>query len=232
MYGKLSTSLLAEFIGTFALIFIGAGAGALGLGGLLGVAFAHGFVVVGFAYAYGHISGTHLNPAVTLGVLAAGKIDASRAFSYIVFQLLGGIMGAFALRWVLGGAETGLGVTVPAQSLSAGGTTITITPAVALVVEAILTFFLMNTIMNAGVNGKATPVDGIAVGFTLIFCILMGSPLTGASLNPARTVGPALAADRYTDLWVYLIGPPLGAIAAGLLYKVVYEGRQEHGRKK
>lgn len=226
MYGKLSTSLLAEFIGTFALIFIGAGAGALGLGGLLGVAFAHGFVVVGFAYAYGHISGTHLNPAVTLGVLAAGKIDASRAFSYIVFQLLGGIVGAFALRWVLGGAETGLGVTVPAQSLPAGGTTITITPAVALVVEAILTFFLMNTIMNAGVNGKATPVDGIAVGFTLIFCILMGSPLTGASLNPARTVGPALAADRYTDLWVYLIGPPLGAIAAGLLYKTVYEARK------
>lgn len=226
MYGKLSTSLLAEFIGTFALIFIGAGAGALGLGGLLGVAFAHGFVVVGFAYAYGHISGTHLNPAVTLGVLAAGKIDASRAFSYIVFQLLGGIVGAFALRWVLGGAETGLGVTVPAQSLPAGGTTITITPAVALVVEAILTFFLMNTIMNAGVNGKATPVDGIAVGFTLIFCILMGSPLTGASLNPARTIGPALAADRYTDLWVYLIGPPLGAIAAGLLYKMVYEARK------
>src|SRR6059058_2331577 len=103
MYHKLSTSLLAEFIGTFALIFIGAGTGALGLGGLVGVAFAHGLVVLGFAYAYGHISGTHINPAVTLGVWAAGKIDAARAFSYIVFQIAGGILAAFVLAWVLGG---------------------------------------------------------------------------------------------------------------------------------
>ena len=87
MYSKLSTSLLAEFIGTFALIFIGAGAGALGIGGLVGVALAHGFVVLGFAYAYGHISGTHINPAVTLGVWAAGKIETARAASYIVFQI-------------------------------------------------------------------------------------------------------------------------------------------------
>jgi aquaporin Z len=230
MYGKLSTSLLAEFIGTFALIFIGAGAGALGLGGLVGVAFAHGLVVVAFAYAYGHISGTHINPAVTLGVLAAGKIDAARAFSYIVFQILGGIVGAFALRWVLGGAQTGLGATTPQTLTTGGGISITITPVIALIVEAILTFFLVNTVMNAGISGKATPVDGLAVGFTLVFCILMGGPLTGASLNPARSIGPALAADNYKDLWVYLVGPPLGAIAAGLLYKLVYEAR--HDRKK
>ncbi|HSF43874.1 MAG TPA: aquaporin [Thermoanaerobaculia bacterium] len=232
MYGKLSTSLLAEFIGTFALIFIGAGAGALGLGGLVGVAFAHGLVVIAFAYSYGHISGTHINPAVTLGVFAAGKIDAARAFSYIVFQILGGIVGAFALRWVLGGAQTGLGATTPQTLTTAGGVSITITPIIALVVEAILTFFLVNTVMNAGVSGKATPVDGLAVGFTLVFCILMGGPLTGASLNPARTIGPALAADNYRDLWVYLVGPALGGIAAGLLYKLVYEARQEHARKK
>jgi MIP family channel proteins len=232
MYGKLSTSLLAEFIGTFALIFIGAGAGALGFGGLVGVAFAHGLVVVAFAYAYGHISWTHINPAVTLGVLAAGKIDAARAFSYIVFQILGGIVGAFALRWVLGGAETGLGATTPQSFTTPGGVSITITPAIALVVEMILTFFLVNTIMNAGVSGKATPVDGLAIGLTLVFCILMGGPLTGASLNPARSIGPALAADNYKDLWVYLVGPPLGGIAAGLLYKMIYEARHDHGRKK
>jgi hypothetical protein len=109
MYHKLSTSLLAEFIGTFALIFIGAGAGALNAG-LVAVAFAHGLVVLGFAYAYGHISGTHVNPAVTLGVWVAGKIDAARAGTYIVFQILGGIAGALTLRWVLGG--TGLTVSV------------------------------------------------------------------------------------------------------------------------
>lgn len=230
MYHKLSTSLLAEFIGTFALIFIGAGAGALGLGGLVGVAFAHGLVIVGFAYAYGHISGTHINPAVTLGVWAAGKIDAGRAFSYIVFQIVGGIVGALALRWVLGGAETGLGATTLARDLAVGNASITITPAIGLFVEAVLTFFLVNTIMNAGISGKAEVPAGLAIGFTLVFCILMGGPLTGASLNPARTIGPAVASGNFSDLWVYLVGPPLGAILAGLLYKTVFE--EEKHRKR
>ena len=95
---KLSHALVAELVGTFALIFVGAGAAALGLGGLPGVAMAHGLVVLGFAYAYGAISGSHINPAVTLGLLAAGKIDARRAVSYVVFQIGGGVLGAFALR--------------------------------------------------------------------------------------------------------------------------------------
>lgn len=226
MYGKLSTSLVAELIGTFMLIFIGAGAGALGLGGLLGVALAHGFVVIGLAYAYGHISGTHLNPAVTAGVWAAGKIDAGRAISYIVFQILGGIAGAGMLAWVLGGTETGLGATRLAESLSAGGTTITITPAIGFVVEVILTFFLVNAVMNAGISGKVTHVAGIAIGFTLISCILMGGPLTGASLNPARTIGPDLILGDFPDLWVYLLGPVVGGVGAGLLYRGLYEERR------
>lgn len=234
MYSRLSTSLVAELIGTFALIFIGAGAGALGIGGLLGVAFAHGLVIIGFAYAYGHISGTHINPAVTLGVWAAGKIDAARAFSYIVFQLIGGVLGALALRWVLGGTETGLGATTLARNLSAGNATITITPVIGFVVEAILTFFLVNQVMNAGISGKATIPGGLAIGFTLVFCILMGGPLTGASLNPARTLGPAVATGNFSDLWVYFAGPILGGVAAGLLYKGFFEERErgEPGRAK
>lgn len=233
MYHKLSTSLLAEFIGTFALIFIGAGAGALGVGGLVGVAFAHGLVVLGFAYAYGHISGTHINPAVTLGVWAAGKIDAARAGSYIVFQIVGGIVGALALRWVLGGTETGLGLTQLAHDLKVhdGAITIAITPAVGMVLEAILTFFLVNAVMNAGISGKATIPGGLAIGLTLTFCILMGGPLTGASLNPARSIGPAVATGNFNDLWVYLVGPALGGIVAGLLYKTVFEER-EGGRPR
>ncbi|HEX7181930.1 MAG TPA: aquaporin [Thermoanaerobaculia bacterium] len=233
MYSRLSTSLVAELIGTFALIFIGAGAGALGIG-LVGVAFAHGLVIIGFAYAYGHISGTHINPAVTLGVWAAGKIDAARAFSYVVFQLIGGVLGALALRWVLGGTETGLGATTLAQNLSAGNATITITPVIGLVVEAILTFFLVNQVMNAGISGKATIPGGLAIGFTLVFCILMGGPLTGASLNPARTLGPAVATGNFSDFWVYLAGPILGGVAAGLLYKGFFEERErgEPGRAK
>jgi len=230
MYHKLSTSLLAEFIGTFALIFIGAGAGALNAG-LVGVAFAHGLVVLGFAYAYGHISGTHINPAVTLGVWAAGKIDAARAGSYIVFQIAGGIVGALALRWILGGTETGLGLTQLAHSLDVKGTTIAITPVIGVVLEAILTFFLVNAVMNAGISGKATIPGGLAIGLTLTFCILMGGPLTGASLNPARSIGPAVATGNFTDLWVYLVGPALGGIVAGLLYKTVFEER-EHPRKR
>jgi MIP family channel proteins len=233
MYHKLSTSLLAEFIGTFALIFIGAGAGALGIGGLVGVAFAHGLVVLGFAYSYGHISGTHINPAVTLGVWAAGKIDAGRAFSYVVFQIVGGIVGALTLRWVLGGTGTGLGRTALAQGLAVGGTTISITPLVGVVLEAILTFFLVNAVMNAGISGKATIPGGLAIGMTLVFCILMGGPLTGASLNPARSIGPAVATGNFENLWVYLVGPVLGGVVAGLLYKTVFEERDHpHPRKK
>lgn len=228
MYHRLSTSLLAELIGTFALIFIGAGAGALGIGGLVGVAFAHGLVVVGFAYAYGHISGTHINPAVTLGVLAAGKIDAARAAAYVVAQVLGGILGALALRWVLGGTETGLGATTLADGLTTpGGAIITITVAIGLFVEMVLTFFLVNAVLNAGVSGKATPIDGLAIGFTLVFCILMGGPLTGASLNPARSIGPAVALGDFTDLWLYLVGPILGGVIAGLLYRGVFAAEKE-----
>ena len=230
MYHKLSTSLLAEFIGTFALIFIGAGAGALGIGGLVGVAFAHGLVVLGFAYAYGHISGTHINPAVTLGVWSAGKIDTPRALSYIVFQIAGGILAAFTLAWILGGAGTGLGATHLAQGLQVNDVTITITPLIGVVLEAILTFFLVNAVMNAGISGKATIPGGLAIGLTLTFCILMGGPLTGASLNPARSIGPAMATGNFTDLWVYLVGPALGGVAAGLLYKTVYE--EDRPRKK
>jgi len=220
MYSKLSTSLVAEFIGTFALIFIGAGTVALG-GHLVGIALAHGLVVLSFAYAYGHISGTHINPAVTLGVWAAGKIDTVRAGAYVTVQLAGGIVGALALRWVLGGTASGLGATRLAQNLDLHGTAYAVTPAVGLFVEAILTFFLANAVLNAGISGKATIPGGLAIGLTLTFCILMGGPLTGASLNPARTLGPAVATGVYDDLWVYFAGPVVGGLVAGLLYKGV-----------
>jgi MIP family channel proteins len=216
---KLGTALVAELIGTFALILIGAGAGALGIGGLVGVALAHGLVIVAFAYAYGHLSGTHLNPAVTLGVWLAGKIAPGRALAYIAVQLAGGIAGALVLCWLLGGNETGLGATRLAQGLVVGTVTITVTPAAGVALEAILTFFLVNTVMNAGISGKATPLDGLAVGFTLVFAILMGGPLTGASLNPARSLGPAIATGDFTDLWIYFVGPALGAALAALLYR-------------
>jgi MIP family channel proteins len=215
----LSKALLAETIGTFALVFLGAGAGAIGAGGLVGVALAHGLVVVMFAYAYGHISGTHINPAVTAGVWAAGLIDTGRAVSYMVFQLVGGVLAALALRVVLGGPESGLGATTLATAAQVGDTTIAITPMVGLFVEAVLTFFLVNTVLNAGAPEGTSSFTGVAVGFALVACILMGGPLTGASLNPARTLGPAIAADVYDNLWVYFVGPVLGGVAAGALWR-------------
>ena len=224
MYSKLSTSLVAELIGTFALVFIGAGAAALDVHPV-GIALAFGFVVVSFAYSFGHISGAHLNPAVTLGVWVSGKIETSRAVGYMVVQVAGATVAAFVLRYVLGGAGTGLGMTKLAQAFPVRGVPITITPGVGLIVEAILTFFLVNAVMNAGISGKATIPGGLAIGLTLSFAILMGLSLTGASLNPARTIGPAIAAGTYDDLWVYLVGPAIGGLAAGLLYKGFFEER-------
>ena len=201
-------NLVAEFIGTFALIFIGAGALALNKGGLVGIALAHGLVIVTFAYAYGHISGTHINPAVTLALLIAGEIQIVAAVGYWVVQFLGGILGAFVLKAVL--PEAGdLGVTI----LESG-----VTPTQGLIVEIVLTFFLVNTIFNTAVSGKAGNFAGLAIGLTLVLSILMGGPLTRASLNPARTLGPAIASGNYADIWLYFVGPAIGAVLAALLY--------------
>lgn len=201
-------NLVAEFIGTFALIFIGAGALAITEANLVGVALAHGLVIVTFAYAYGHISGTHINPAVTFALLIAGEIQIVAAVGYWVVQFLGGILGAFVLKAVL--PEAGdLGVTI----LGSG-----VTPTQGLIVEIVLTFFLVNTIFNTAVSGKAGNFAGLAIGLTLVLSILMGGPLTRASLNPARTLGPAIASGNYADIWLYFVGPAIGAVLAALLY--------------
>ena len=201
-------NLVAEFIGTFALIFIGAGALALTRENLVAVALAHGLVIVTFAYAYGHISGTHINPAVTLALLIAGEIQIAAAVGYWVVQFLGGILGAFVLKAVL--PEAGdLGVTI----LGSG-----VTATQGLIVEMVLTFFLVNTIFNTAVSGKAGNFAGLAIGLTLVLSILMGGPLTRASLNPARTLGPAIASGNYADIWLYFVGPAIGAVLAALLY--------------
>lgn len=210
-------NLAAEFIGTFALIFIGAGALAIGEGGLVGVAFAHGLVIVVFAYAYGHISGTHINPAVTLGLLIAGEIQFVTAIGYWIVQFLGGILGAVVLNAVLPNPGD-LGVTILSENVGVGQ---------GLVVEIVLTFFLVNTIFNTAVSGKAGNFAGLAIGLTLVLCILMGGPLTRASLNPARTLGPAIVSGNYADLWLYFVGPLVGAILAALLYMGVLKDKGE-----
>src|SRR6476646_10822607 len=133
MSNQLAPKLVAEFIGTFAFVFIGAGAAAVigdgvGLPGIAAIALAHGLAIMAFAFAYGPVSGGHMNPAVTIGVLAAGAMSVGEAIGYIVSQLIGGVAGALLLRTVLGGAETGLGMPALAHNLALGAATVTITP--------------------------------------------------------------------------------------------------------
>ena len=160
MSNRIAPKLLAEFIGTFALIFIGAGAGAVvgdgvGLPGLIAIAFAHGLTVMAFAFAYGSVSGGHFNPSVTVGVLAAGAMGAGEAIGYIVTQLIGGVAGALLLRTVLGGAATGLGMPALAHDLALGVTTLTVTPWAGFVIEAVLAFFLVTVVLSTAVAGRA-----------------------------------------------------------------------------
>jgi aquaporin Z len=215
----MASKLLAEFIGTFALVFIGAGAAAVvgtgaGLSGIAAIAFAHGLTIMVFAFAYGMISGGHMNPAVTVGVLAAGGMRAGEAVGYIVSQLIGGIAGALLLRAVLGGAATGLGTPQLAHGLMLGATSLTITPSAGFVIEATLAFFLVTVVLSTAVAGRAGNLAPFAIGMTLTLNIIMGGALTGAPFNPARALGPMVATGNFVDAWLYTIAPLVGAIVA------------------
>ena len=209
---------VAELIGTFALVFVGAATG-LYQEGLLAVALAHGLTLAVFAYAFGHISGTHINPAVTFGLALNGTVTWSEAVVYWVAQFMGALLAAFALRSIVG--------LVNANAFSAAQTKGILTdqfPYYALGVETLLTFFLVNTVLQTAVAGKGGPLAGLAIGTTLTISILAGGPLTGASLNPARTFGPAVAAGTAADGMMYLIyfvGPLLGAALAVGVFKLL-----------
>jgi len=223
MPNRIAPKLLAEFIGTFALIFIGAGAGAVvgdgvGLPGLIAIAFAHGLTVMAFAFAYGSVSGGHFNPSVTVGVLAAGAMGVGEAIGYIVSQLIGGVAGALLLRTVLGGAATGLGMPALAHNLALGATSLTITPEAGFMIEAVLAFFLVTVVLSTAVAGRAGNLAPLAIGMTLTLNIIMGGALTGAAFNPARALGPMVATGNFSDAWLYLSAPIVGAIVAAILH--------------
>lgn len=200
---------VAELIGTFILVFIGAGAGALSAGGLTGVALAHGVALMVIVYLVGGVSGAHVNPAVTFGVAVSGNIEWSKAVVYWVAQLIGAVLAAGLLLFVLG-EQAG---TVGATTLASGTSAIQ-----GLTIEAVLTVFLVMAVLISGVLGKNGNLAGVAIGFVLTMDILMGGSLTGASMNPARTLGPAVVSGNFADVWVYVVGPLLGgAVAAGLV---------------
>jgi MIP family channel proteins len=213
---------IAEFIGTFALVFIGAGSVAVlapqlaGGTAILGVALAHGLVLAIMVSNLGHISGAHFNPAVTAGAWVVGKIETARAGLYIVAQLAGAAAGAGVLRLALPARiwkSTFLGATTVNHDVG-------ITNGKAVLIEGVLTFFLVFTVFAAAVDDRGVfkSLGGLTIGLVLSFDILVGGFLTGASMNPARSFGPALVAGKWTDYWVYVAGPLTGAIIGASLY--------------
>ncbi|HUN40863.1 MAG TPA: aquaporin [Acetobacteraceae bacterium] len=210
----MSRSLAAEFIGTFALIFVGAGtATALGAGHITAVAIAHGMTIMVFATAFGDVSGCHINPAVTIGLAAAGKFPRSRVVPYIAVQLLGGIAAAFLLRGIFGGPVNSLGATLI--------DTHRISVLAGFGFEAVGTFFLVNTVLNTAVRGNSA-LAPFAIGMTVTMCILAFGALTGGSVNPARTLGPAIASGMYQNILVYFAAQIVGCLLAGGLFRLFW----------
>jgi aquaporin Z len=220
----------AEFFGTFWLVFGGCGAAvlaaafpALGIG-FLGVAFAFGLTVLTMAYAVGHISGGHFNPAVTVGLWAAGRCANRHVIPYIIAQVIGAICAAAVLwviasgkpDWVPGGfASNGYGDLSPGKySLTAG-----------VVIEFVMTFFFLFIIIGTTSKGAAVGFAGIPIGLALTLIHLVTIPVTNTSVNPARSTGPALfAGGAYIDqLWMFWIVPLVGAAVAGLLSRWMYD---------
>ncbi len=212
---------VAEFIGTFALIFVGVGAITTdyisGASGLVGIALAHGLTIAVMASATAAVSGGHLNPAVTIGALATGKIDAANAVGYIISQCLGGIVAAATLKLCLPVAaleSVKMGTPALGDGISVG---------MGLLVEIILTFFLVFVIFGTAIDSRAPQVGALFIGLTVTLDILIGGPITGAAMNPARHLGPALLGGGLQHLWLYWVGPLVGGLIAALVYHHILE---------
>ena len=205
---------IAEFIGTFALIFVGIGAIKTAGDNIVAVALAHGLTIAAFASATMHISGGHLNPAVTFGVLCGGHMKLPDAIRYWVAQLLGGVAAAFIC---LGLFTRDVIVTGTPQLA------IDLTPAQGILVEAILTFFLVFVVYGTAVDKRAPRLAGLVIGATITLDILFGGPLTGAAMNPARVFGPAVAANFWKAHYVYWVGPLVGGAIGGVVYRIFIE---------
>jgi aquaporin Z len=214
---------LAECIGTAVLVFMGCGSavflGADTAGGHLAVALAFGLSIVAMAYVIGNVSGCHINPAVSLAVFIDGRISAKDLCGYVISQVIGGIVGAALLNAMLGVSGVtdltgGLGVNLAAGAGGIGG---------AFLIEVILTFIFLLTILGVTSDSSKGSVAGIVIGLTLAFVHIVGIPLTGTSVNPARSIGPALftGGAALQDLWIFIAAPLVGAALAALVYKVI-----------
>lgn len=227
MSDELFKESLAELIGTFVLVFVGGAAVLVApVFGVLVPALAHGLILVGLIYTYGHISGAQVNPAVTLGLWLGGQQDLNKSVVYIVAQFIGGIIAAIVLTAVFPQDNAAVAGFLGEAAYNFGQTTGFLTADsvwTAALYEAILTFFLVSAVFQAAVYGHAGKLMGVAIGFTLAASILAGGPATGASLNPARTLGPALVAGDTSYLIPYLVGIFGGGAVAGLLHGNIFK---------
>jgi aquaporin NIP len=208
--------LISEFIGTYFLVF--AGTGAVVINELtkslthVGIALTFGLVVMAMIYTFGHISGAHFNPAVTLGFLTTGDIQLREAVLYIVTQVLAAIASSVSLLLMFGNVAN-LGATLPRFSWQQS-----------FALEFILTFVLMIVILGSAVHGKANKsFAGVAIGATVGLEAMFGGPISGASMNPARSIGPALVSGTLEHLWIYIVATILGAMVAAIVYKIIHE---------
>jgi MIP family channel proteins len=224
MNNKDIKAFVAEFIGTFALVFAAsvsvwvAKANPAYTAGPVVPALAQGFAIVFAAYSIGHVSGAHLNPAVTVAVAIAGGIKWVKAGIYIVVQIVAAIAAALILNALLLPAN---GVAAAASFGGFSFNTNATTAIGALFIEAIVTFFLAFVVCMGAVYGKAGNMAGLAIGLTLAGCIAGVGIITDASLNPARSIGPAIAAGNFTYIWIYILGPVMGAAAAAVIARYV-----------
>lgn len=204
---------LAEGVAAFVLVFAGCGAivvdGERGGGlGTLGIAVAFGLAIMVMIYATGHVSGAHINPAVTIAFAAARHFPVRDAFAYVPAQLGGAVAGALALRIAWDGAPADLGATTPSVGTGA-----------ALLYEVVLTAILMFVITAVATDTRAVgAAAAIAVGGAVALDAAVGGPVTGASMNPARSLGPAIVAWEWGDQWIYVVAPIAGALVGALVY--------------
>ena len=207
-------------MGTCALVFVGCGAIVIdqergGSLGETGIAAAFGLVIMAMIYATGHVSGAHLNPAVTAAFAATRRFPARAACLYVTAQVAGAVVAALVLDALWAGEPARLGATVPSVGVGA-----------ALGYEVVLTAFLMFVIAAVATDSRAVAgAAGVAVGGAVAMGSLVGGGATGASMNPARTLGPAIVSSTWTDLWIYLVAPPVGALFGVLTYRAVSDVR-------
>lgn len=215
---------IAEFLGTFTLVLFGCGAAVIAGDdiGLTGISFAFGLALIGMAYGIGSVSGCHINPAVSLGMVAAGRMSVGEAITYIVAQVAGAIAAAAVLLMIASGkadysvATNGLG-----QNGWGAGYQAEYGMMAAFVFELVATFLFMVVILGATSAAAPAQLAGLAIGLTLVAIHLVGIKVTGVSVNPARSIGPALFAGSgaISQLWLFIVAPILGAAAAGVLFR-------------